>query len=267
MSDTFSKRHGFYQPTVKEITVRHDAPSDLRGFLVEIAYECGFKPKSLRSALCRLLRKRPDPNNWSEYPNIDQEVRGLVDDCDWYRVYDVIEGLLAWMNETPFSCEADKFAHELNEFLMENGIGWKIVDGHVEIRGPEALEESLRSSAIKLEEHGLKTARNEIHEALHDLSRRPTADVTGAIQHAMAALECVARNACGDEKATLGDIIKRYKDLIPRPLDEAISKAWGFASENARHLKEGQEPTFEEAELIVGISSALCSYLAAKHEA
>lgn len=267
MSERFSKRHGFYQPTVKDITVRHDAPPDLRGFLIEMAYECGFKPKSLRSALCRLLRKRPDPSNWSEFPNIDQEVRGLIDGCDWYRVYDVIEGLLAWMMETPFSYEAKKFENEANEFFVENGIGWKIVEGRVEIRGPEALEESLRSSAAKLEAHGLNTARNEIHEALNDLSRRPEADVTGAIQHAMAALECVARNACGDEKATLGEVIKRYKDLIPRPLDEAVSKAWGFASENARHLKEGQEPGFEEAELIVGISSALCSYLAAKHEA
>jgi len=267
VSERFSKRHGFYQPTTKEITVRQDAPSDLRGFLVELAYECGFKPKVLRSALCRLLRKRPDSNNWSEYPNIDHEVRGLIDDCDWYRVYDVIEGLLAWMRETPFSYDADKFENEVNEFLIENGIGWKIVEGRVETRGPEALEESLRGSAARLEERGLKTAQNELHEALNDLSRRPVADLTGAVQHAMAALECVARNACGDEKATLGEILRRYKDLIPRPLDEAVSKAWGFASENARHLKEGQEPSFEEAELIVGISSALCSYLASKHEA
>lgn len=267
MSERFSKRHGFYQPIVKEIKVRHDAPLDLRGFLVEMAYECGFKPKSLRSALCRLLRKRPDPGNWSEFPNIDQEVRGLVDGCDWYRVYDIIEKLFELMMETPFSYEAEKFENEINEFLIENGIGWKMVEGRVEIRGPEALEESLRRSAEKLDEHGLKTARNEIREALNDLSRRPEPDVTGAIQHAMAALECVARNACGDEKATLGEVIKRYKDLIPRPLDEAVSKAWGFASENARHLKEGQEPRFEEAELIVWISSALCSYLAAKHEA
>jgi hypothetical protein len=28
-----------------------------------------------------------------------------------------------------------------------------------------------------------------------------------------------------------------------------------------RHLREGREPTFEEAELIITISAALCSYL------
>jgi len=55
--------------------------------------------------------------------------------------------------------------------------------------------------------------RDELHEALDDLSRRPEPDLTGAIQHAMAALECVASDTYGNPKATLGDIIKRYPDL------------------------------------------------------
>jgi hypothetical protein len=89
---------------------------------------------------------------------------------------------------------------------------------------------------------GRTTARDEIHDALTDLSRRPNPDLTGAIQHGMAALECVARDACGDPKATLGDILKRHPDLIPKPLDTAIDKAWGFASEMGRHIREGREP-------------------------
>jgi hypothetical protein len=83
----------------------------------------------------------------------------------------------------------------------------------------------------------------------------------------MASLECVARRACGDEKATLGDVIKRYADLIPRPLDEAITKLWGFASENARHIREGREPTYAEAELVVSVAAAAGNYLARKNEA
>ncbi len=82
----------------------------------------------------------------------------------------------------------------------------------------------------------------------------------------MAALECVAREACGDAKANLGDIMKSYSDTVPRPLDEAITKAWGYASENARHVREGRGPTFEEAELVVGMVAVLARYLARKHE-
>jgi len=63
------------------------------------------------------------------------------------------------------------------------------------------------------------TARDEIHKAVIDLSRRPEADLTGAIQRAMAAPECVARDACGGDRATLDKIIKRYPELIiPNPL-------------------------------------------------
>lgn len=109
-----------------------------------------------------------------------------------------------------------------------------------------------------------KTAGRELHEALSDLSRRPQPDLTGAIQHAMAALECIARDACGDAKATLGEIMKKYPELIPSPLNEAISKIWGYASEMGRHLREGREPSREEAELIVGLSATCATYLANK---
>jgi hypothetical protein len=267
MTERFSKRHGYHQPHETEIWVRQDAPYELRDVVVQLAYECGFSPKSLRAVICRLLRKRPDPNNWSDYPNVDDEVHELVDACNWYRVYDIIEGLIATMCEAPYSYDADKFERELNDYFLENGIGWKLSMGIIEIRGPEVFEEVVNTAERQLEAQNLSTARNELHEALRDLSRRPSPDVTGAIQHSMAALECVAREACGQEKANLGDIMKRYRDIVPRPLDEAISKAWGYASENARHIREGREPTFEEAELVVGMVAAISTYLARKHEA
>lgn len=267
MNDNFSKRHGFRQVHDAPITIRTDAPYELRGVIIQLAYECGFRPTTLRAIVCRILRKRQNDNNWSEYPNIDGEVRSLVDDCEWYRVYDVLEAITSTMMEEPYSYEYEKFEAEINDYFVENGIGWKLVEGKIEIRGAEVFEQSLRKAESVLQTTGFTTARNELHEALHDLSRRPSPDVTGAIQHSMAALECVARVACGDEKATLGEIIKRYKDVIPKPLDDAITKIWGFASENARHISEGREPSFEEAELVVSVVAGVSNYLAKRHEA
>ncbi len=125
MNDTsrFSERHGFNRVNEAEITVRQDAPYDLRGVLADLAYECGFSPKSLRAVVCRVLRKRPDSNNWSEYPNIDQEVRSLLDDCEWYKVYDLIEVIRQKMHEIPFSFEPERFESELNRYFLEEGIG------------------------------------------------------------------------------------------------------------------------------------------------
>ena len=57
----------------------------------------------------------------------------------------------------------------------------------------------------RLDETGLKRAANEMREALRDISRRPEPDITGAIQHAMAALEATAREATGQSNPTLGN--------------------------------------------------------------
>jgi hypothetical protein len=260
MSD-FSKRHGYHRLNEVEITIREDAPHEMRGVLVQLAYDAGFRPKTLRPLVCKVLRARPDDDNWSEYPNIDTEIRNLLDECAWYRVYDVIEAIAA---DAPDSA---KFEADINEYFQERGIGWRLVSAVLSVRGPQTFERSLVEAGDALNNAGLPTAANELREAVADLSRRPTPDITGAIQHAMASLECVARRACGDEKATLGDVIKRYADLIPRPLDEAITKLWGFASENARHIREGREPTYAEAELVVSVAAAAGNYLARKNEA
>ena len=80
----------------------------------------------------------------------------------------------------------------------------------------------------------------------------------------MASLECVARDLTGDPRANLGEILKKQSDLIPKPLDEAVKKAWGYASEHARHIREGRNPSLEEAELIVGICASVTTYLIKK---
>lgn len=110
----------------------------------------------------------------------------------------------------------------------------------------------------------MQTAKSEIREALLDLSRRPQHDITGAIQHSLACLECVCREVSGDKKATLGELIKRNPGIIPKPLDIAIEKLWGYSSEKGRHLREGLSPEFLEAELIVEISAAISVYLGKK---
>ncbi len=265
--EPFSKRHGFRQTNEAEISVRHDAPYELRGVLVDLAYECGFRPKSLRALVCRALRKRPDPNNWSEYPNIDDEVRALLDDCEWHRVYDVIEIIYQEMSNTSFQFEPERFETEINTYFIEKGIGWQLTDGRIEVRGPEAIQQAMKTAMATLSSSGLTTAQQELHEALIDLSRRPEPDITGAIQHSMAALECVAREISENNKATLGEILKRRSTPIPKPLDEAVAKAWGYASENARHIREGLVPSYEEAELIVGICATVSTYLVKKRKA
>lgn len=80
----------------------------------------------------------------------------------------------------------------------------------------------------------------------------------------MGALEAVARDLTGDPKATLGEVIKRNPDLLPKPLDSALSQVWGYASNEARHVQEGREPQRGEAELLVGLAAVMATYLTNK---
>ncbi|MFV3014568.1 AbiJ-NTD4 domain-containing protein [Pseudomonas sp. KHB2.9] len=262
MKDFFSKRHGFSKAQEVDITIREDAPDELRGYLIQLCYECGFKPSDLRSILCQSLKKQPDKNNWSEFPNVDWEVNDLMQGCKWYKVYDVIERIQDHLGLRSYTPDVyEHFHNELNEYFVENGIGWKLANGLVEIRGPETFEVIVKKARETEYNSGHVTASKELHEAIADLSRRPNPDPTGAIQHAMASLECVARQITGDVKANLGDIMKRHSSIIPAPLDQAVVKAWGYASENGRHIREGREPSFNEAELIVGLCASLGNYL------
>ena len=256
----FSDRYGFRQIEEAEIQVRHDAPYEFRGVLVDLAYECGFGPGSLRELVCRTLRKRPDPSNWSPFPNIDREVRDLIDQSEWYKVYDIVEAIFRKICQR-YPDYMERFSKELNLYLVEKGIGWKLECGILEARNPEALEKTIQPAIVALEGTGSKTARTELHEAIMDLSRRPDPDITGAVQHAMASLECVARELARDSKATLGEILKRYPEMAPPPLNASLEKLWGFASEYGRHIREGRNPNFADAQLVVGICAAVVTYL------
>jgi hypothetical protein len=255
--DSFSKRNNYSSPE-KAITIREDAPKELREYLVQTLYILGYIPSTLRKIFCQVLRKAPDDNSWTEFPNVDYEVRQLVDNCEWYKVYDIIEAVYSKLDKR------DAFSTEINDYFKENGIGWKLENGLILFRGDEAFESEIHNSAVVMAESNLQTARNEISESIKDLSRKPKPDLTGAIQHGLASLECVAREVTGNKTATLGAVISKNREIVPPPLDKAIESIWQFSSEQGRHLREGREPGFEEAELLVGLSASIGTYLARK---
>ena len=255
----FSRRFGFADHRGGEL-IRHDAPESLRCGLLQAAIEAGLRPSPLRQVVCGTLRVRPNPANWSEYPNVLQEVEDLVHGCDWCRVYDIIEATYAGL---PPHRKAG-FETSINTLFAEEGIGWQLIDGEIQIRGDETFDAVVAQGRQIVEASGMAVAHQELREAIQDLSRRPEPDLSGAVQHAMAALECAARETSGEAKPTLGELIKRYPDLFPKPIDEAVARLWGYASEQARHGRESRILTWEEAQFVVGIVAILCSYVSQK---
>jgi hypothetical protein len=259
--DDFSRRNGFNQTHEIPISVRNDAPHEFRGLMIDVALECGIKSGDLRSIVCKQLKKRPDSNNWSPI-NVDNEVYDLIDKCQWYEVYDILEKICYYFDNTNYVSD-NEFESEINELFLMQGIGWKLVDGKVTFRGDEGLDSILTKAVAAENQQEHYTAARELHEAIKDLSGRPNPDLTGAVTHAIASLECVARDVT-NSKQTMGDWLKSNQNAFPKPLDQCIDKLYGFASNHGRHLKESEEPSQEEVELVLGICATLGSYLAKK---
>src|SRR5688572_8423638 len=113
--DSFSRRNQ-YTGAAREITVREEAPEGLRFAVLAIARDLGLGPTPLRELICRVLRVRPSPHSWSEFPNVWDEVQGVMFGCEWFRVYDIVEAL--WLSfARDRSGAAGAFEHEINAYF------------------------------------------------------------------------------------------------------------------------------------------------------
>jgi hypothetical protein len=270
LEQPFSKRHQYGTP--KEITVREGAPESLRFFVLETAKNLNWGPSSLRPNVCRVLRIPPDPGNWSEYPNVDLEVTRLMDECEWFKVYDIIEALHAAMSKQDnitrktaprYANTAATFAAELNGFFIEEGVGWQLVNGQIIARGDEGFQEAVKTADSQLNKNQRPTAASHIKFAVKALSERPAPNTSGAVAHATSAVECLLNDITGQEM-TLGRYLDKHPSLFHPALKKALDGVYGYASDaGARHGKEGREPSFDEAQFAVTMCVAACTLLTA----
>lgn len=261
---SFSQRLGYLAPP--EIAFREDFPNAIREPIVEI-----IERASSSSFLMERIERLFNPYGTSTMPG--KTTTAILRSCEWFRLFDLVEDIYEqlYFHDTELSepdeeAQAHPFHEAINSYFVYAGIGWKLVNGKMMSRGTEAFEIVTVTAASELNEHGRSTAAGQIHEAFHALSRRPKPNLRGAIMHGMGALECVARDVTGDSKGTLGQVLKKYPTLLPKPVDEALSQLWGFASNVARHVEEGHEPVREESELLVGLAATIATYLNRKQK-
>ena len=129
--------------------------------VLETAWELSLSPPPLRIIICRALRVRPDPGNWSEYPNVWDEVQGLMYGCEWFKVYDIIEVMhvsFASNDRERGENDAASFAGKTDTYFVEEGIGWQLVDGQIVTRGTEAFESVATDAAAALDDTARPTA-------------------------------------------------------------------------------------------------------------
>jgi len=249
LAERFSNRHGYKK--TPDVLVRNDAPKELREALRSVFRDLGYEPQEVGEWICHLKHQIPE-----EQLGTDPDwyvVSLMMENLRWYEVYDLLEKMC------PKGISGKPFEEQVNSLFEEFAIGWKLADGAVEDRGDDAHDRLTRSAIDALATTGRLTAASEMKKAIEALSRRPDADTRGAVTRAIGALEALARDLAKDPTATLGQIVPRLP--LPRPLDQSVSKLWGFASDRARHVREGQMIALKEAYLVVDLCSALASFL------
>ena len=79
----------------------------------------------------------------------------------------------------------------MNKALIEDNLGWQLIDGKVLTRGNEVFEVNVKTAAAVLEQDQKPTAGGHLRFAIAALSARPKANTSGAVAHATSAVECV----------------------------------------------------------------------------
>lgn len=258
MTDLFSERHGFGKPAA-DIAIHYEAPEGLRKAILRLAEAQGMLPNRMRELMRGVILDGFDElNEWTDYPNVWNDVIYEMGKCEGYKVYKIAQIFYRALS-------ADRrviFENGLNDYMSEKSIEWVMHDGRVEYRGAEPFVVATKSAEEVLASRGFDRAAREVQEAMADLSRRPMPDLTGAATHAFGALEAVARENTGQHKKTLGQLVPDL-NLQP-PLDEVMSKLWGFASETVRHISEKKDIEAPEAEFAVTVACALATLVASK---
>lgn len=199
--------------------------------------------------------------------------------CRWFCVYDIIVDVFEQLcfyeqrqNDPEEEFCSFPLQRDINDYFVHEGIGWQLVNGEIITRGNDAFEHTIEVAGQELAER--PTTRARIQEAINNLSRRPKPDLSGAVSHAFAAMECIIgdieytpEEISQNKHHTFGAFLQRHPNLFPSDdLKDGFKHLWKYANnEGGRHGKEGMEPARDEAELIVSLAATLVTYLNRKH--
>lgn len=262
--DSFSHRLGYIRSAKIRPESRSEVSPAMRNLIVDSAKRWGLSSVALRSIAWRILKDdigEVKTGTWINFRRSFWEVA-------WFSVYDIVEAMYAEFDNdyrVPAPPGALGFEKDINEYLVDQGIPWQLVDGEIVTRGDDAFEDTVKTAIAVLKDDAKPTAAGHIAFALTALSARPKANTSGAVAHATSSVECVMGELTG-KPMTLGEYLNKNRSLIHPALAKGFLGIYGYASdEGARHGKEGTEPTAAEAEFVVHACAAVCTLLTRQH--
>jgi len=175
--------------------------------------------------------------------------------CKWFEVYDFIQEIL----QDPSHLIDDDAKNWINKELEHHNAAYRIVGDEIsEITDKNeiaSIEEALAESDLPTKQH--------LETALRMLSDKAKPDYRNSIKEAISAVEAACRLVTGSPSATLGDALKRVKNLHPA-MSGAFSKLYGYTNDASgiRHsLIDEPQITYGDAKFMLVACSAFVSYL------
>ena len=166
------------------------------------------------------LDLRPDTGH-----RILAELRKYFFACEWFEVYDFLEFVLAYYEESK-----PRFASFVNVMLERELSAFRFVSGHL-TDITDAQELSMLDNALKDSKFAGVTAH--LQRGLELYADRENPDYRNSIKESISAVESMARIVTENPKATLGDALKAIekRGTLHSALKDGFTKLYGYTSD------------------------------------
>lgn len=176
-------------------------------------------------------------------------------ECQWFEAYDFLEEICGDQG----GLLPVKVREWINQELEAHNSAYRFVG--------EQISEITSKTEIVAIEAGLADAdapaREHLESALRMISDREAPDYRNAVKESISAVEATCRNISGMPSATLGDALKKVRDVHPA-FSKAFSVLYGYTSDasGVRHaLTDEATVTYADAKFMLVACSAFVSYL------
>ena len=264
INQPFSKREGLQG---SDTLVYDDAPDSLRFGIREILTVLGYRrPSEQRRVLCGALRIPPDRSNWSEFPNVDEEVTRLLTTVEpWYRLFDALERIPMFLAGEG----VETYYERMNSLLSDEGIGYRFEAGVIVRLGTDEFHESVAIARTVLQDERFAEPLRQFGRAYEFRNSFPP-DWPNAIKEAVNSVEAVLQVIYDCPGVALPAIVSQnFPEELPGGIKRLFGSLYsqGSGTVGARHAAIGGiEPTGPRAELAIHIASALHAFAVAELE-
>lgn len=272
---SFSERTGFKSP---KITQLNNIDMDLRTGLwnafviyywnpLEINW---IKPDESLGELIQNIWVRFFKNDIDELNKrwnlIKDEILDFFYFCEWYEVYDFLEFIVTNHKDTTRN---NDFMTYCNDILQMEMSAYRFVAGRIVCITSE--EEISEICSILMNETFPRTVHIHLQSSIELMNNRTNPDYRNSIKEAISAVEAFCIVITENNKATLGQALKRMEsndtlNLHPALLT-AFEKLYGYTSDSSgiRHsLTEEPNLSLEDARFMLVVCSAFLNYLREK---